>query len=258
MTAAQRWADELASWAIDPEILAAAPESPYGLPPELFAAQHRPSGESPLVGLAREALPAGGALLDVGAGAGAASLPVVSASDQLHAVDSSSSMLDALREAATARGIPVATYEGTWPDIADEVPVCDVVVCAHVAYNVPDLATFARALTEHARARVVLELHGVHPWVPLGPLWEHFHHQPRPSGPSAELAVAVLREAGIEPAVRRWTQPAHDVDEQAWPAYVAFTRRRLCLTADRDDEVAAMLRQNTPQPRESVVLVWDV
>ena len=38
MTAAQQWADELAAWAIDPEILAAAPEPPDELPPEVFAA----------------------------------------------------------------------------------------------------------------------------------------------------------------------------------------------------------------------------
>jgi hypothetical protein len=37
MTAAEQWADELAAWRIDPAILAAAPESPYGFPPALFA-----------------------------------------------------------------------------------------------------------------------------------------------------------------------------------------------------------------------------
>ncbi len=76
-------------------------------------------------------------------GAGAASLEVVPAGGQLHAVDSQPSMLRALAEAARERGVDVTTYEGTWPDLADQVPVCDVVVCAHVLYNVPDLAPFA-------------------------------------------------------------------------------------------------------------------
>jgi len=36
--ATERWAAELAAWAIDPELLAAAPESPYGFPAGLFGA----------------------------------------------------------------------------------------------------------------------------------------------------------------------------------------------------------------------------
>lgn len=253
--AADRWAEELAAWAIDPEILAAAPESPYGLPPELFAAER--SEPSPLTELAREAVPAGGTVLDVGAGAGAASLGVVPAGGHLHAVDSAPEMLAALREAAAARGVALTTYEGRWPDVAPDVPVCDVVVCAHVAYNVADLGPFVTALTNHARVRVLMELYGDHPWVPLGPLWEHFHHQPRPAGPTADLAIAVLREVGIEPRVHRWSRPHKDVSGDLWPAYVAFTRRRLCLTADRDAEVAALLAQQPREPRESVVLDWD-
>jgi len=255
VSAAERWAAELAAWAIDPRILEAAPESPYDLPPQLFALEHAPP--SPLVEVARSALPPGGSVLDVGAGAGAAGLPVVAGRGQLHAVDSSPQMLAALTEAAAASGVELHTYEGRWPDIAPDVPRCDVVVCAHVAYNVADLAEFATALTAHARHRVVMELYADHPWVPLGPLWEHFHHQPRPAGPTADLAAEVLRETGIRPEVRRWAREQKDVTGELWPTYVAFTRRRLCLPADRDPEVAELLAQQPRGPRESVVLFWD-
>lgn len=253
MSASQRWADQLAAWAIDPEILAAAPESPYGLPPELFRAGG--AAPSPLLDLARDALPDGGSVLDVGCGAGAASLPL--SPGLLVAVDSQPSMLDALRAAAADAGVPVTAYEGTWPDVAPEVPVCDVVVCAHVAYNVPDLGEFATALHDHARRRVLLELSDRHPWVGMGPLWEHFHHQPRPDGPTAELAEAVLREHGIIPRAVRWTRPAVALDGPLRPAYVAFTRRRLCLPLEREPEVAALLDAHPPGARESVVLWWD-
>ncbi|MCW2697384.1 MAG: hypothetical protein JWR62_2469, partial [Modestobacter sp.] len=37
MDALARWADELAAWAIDPALLAAAPESAYGFPAGLSA-----------------------------------------------------------------------------------------------------------------------------------------------------------------------------------------------------------------------------
>lgn len=256
-TAAQRWAAELAAWAIDPEILAAAPESPYGgYPPELFAA--RDDVASPLWDLARAALPSDGSgtVLDVGAGAGATSLALAGGLAHLHAVDEQASMLRALEAAARDRDLPVTSYEGTWPDVADRVPVCDVVVCAHVAYNVPDLAAFATALTTHARAGVVLELTGTHPLVRLAPMWEAVHHQPRPDGPTAELAVEVLREAGIDPQVTETVyEPAvrvgrlHDV-------WVDFTRRQLCLPPQRRDEVEQLMRLHPPQPRRSVVLTW--
>ena len=258
MTAAERWARELAAWTIDPEILARAPESPWTLPPELFRAHHRPSSQvSPLVELARAALPDGGSVLDVGVGAGATSLPLLDRAGLLVAVDSQPSMLDEARAQAEGRGVPVTPVWGVWPEVAPGVPVCDVVVCAHVAYNVSDLGGFATALTEHARRRVVLELHARHPSVGLGPLWEHFHHQPRPDGPTAELAVDVLTEAGIAPSVTRWTYPALAVDADLEQVYVSFTRRRLCLPVEREPEVAEQLARQTREPRESVVLWWD-
>lgn len=258
MSAAERWAAELAAWTIDPEILARAPESPWELPPELFRPHHRPSSvTSPLVRLASAALPAGGSVLDVGAGAGATSLPLLDRAGRLVAVDSQPTMLEEVRAQAEGRGVEVSCVLGTWPDVAGEVAVCDVVVCAHVAYNVPDLGAFATALTAHARRRVVLELHARHPSVALGPLWEHFHRQPRPSGPSAELALDVLAEVGITPSVARWTYPAQELDAGLESAYLTFTRRRLCLPVEREPEVAEQLARHPRQPRESVVLWWD-
>lgn len=255
MTAAQQWADELAAWAIDPEILARAPESPYVFPPELFRADD--GAASPLLDRAREALAPGGTVLDVGAGAGAASLPLSPDMTRLVAVDSQASMLDALQSAAQLQALPVRRVDGQWPGVADQVPVCDVVVCSHVFYNVSALGPFAVALSEHARRRVVVELNSSHPWVDLGPLWQQVHDQPRPVGPTAELAVAVLREHGIEPSQQEWVRPAAALDGARLTTYVAFTRRRLCLTEEREPEVAGYLAEHPPQPSSCVVLWWD-
>jgi hypothetical protein len=255
VTAAQQWADELAAWTIDPEILAAAPESPYGFPPEIFAVGQA-AEPSVLQELARAALRPGGAVLDVGAGAGAASLEVVPPGGQLHAVDSQASMLRALEEAAGDSGVDVTTYEGTWPDVADQVPVCDVVVCAHVLYNVPDLGPFAVALTDHARDLVAVELTGNHPLVRLAPLWEAVHHQQRPAGPTAELAVAALGEAGLEPELREHLYQPLERTGELLEIWIDFTRRQLCLPPERRAEVVELMHRYPAQPRRSVTLSW--
>jgi SAM-dependent methyltransferase len=254
MTAAQRWADELAAWRIDPAILAAAPESPYGFPPALFAP--RDDVESPLLDLARAALPPGGTVLDVGAGAGAGSLGLGDVVGRLHAVDSQPSMLRALEAAAAERGVPLTTYDGAWPAVADAVSVCDVAVCSHVVYNVPDLVPFVTALTGHARRLVVVELTGTHPLVRLAPMWEAVHGQTRPRGPTAELAVAVLREAGVEPSVTEVVRDPMVRTGALREAWVDFTRRQLCLPPDRRAEVEELMAQHPPGPRRSVVVSW--
>ncbi|MGY1821345.1 class I SAM-dependent methyltransferase [Geodermatophilus sp. SYSU D00079] len=247
MTALERWREELAAWAIDPAILAAAPESPYGFPPGLFGSGGRPGRT---VDAVREAAPA--SVLDVGCGGGRASIPVGAA--ELLAVDSSPEMLDRYRAAAAPT--PVRTWCGTWPDVAAEVPVADVVVAADVVYNVPGIEQFVAALTDHARRRVVVELGDVHPWTSMGPLWRHFHGQVRPTGPSAQLFGEVLAELGI--AAESATESRPDPWQDA-PADVvlAFTRRRLCLPVEREPEVAeAMRRLRDDRPRSSTTYWW--
>src|SRR4051794_72499 len=147
MSGAQRWAQELAAWAIDPAILAAAPESPYGFPPGLFSSS---GGSGATLEAVRGGLP--GSVLDVGCGGGAASVPA--GADELLAVDESEAMLARYR--AAAGGTPVRVWLGRWPDVAGEVPPADVAVAANVVYNVPDIAGFLTELTAHARRRVVV------------------------------------------------------------------------------------------------------
>jgi SAM-dependent methyltransferase len=247
MSAADRWADELAAWVIEPAILAAAPESPYGFPPGLFGSSR---GAAATLDAVRGGLP--GSLLDVGCGGGAASVPAGAA--ELLGVDSSPEMLERFRAAAGA--VPVRTWCGRWPDVAAEVPPADVVVAANVVYNVPDIAGFLRELTAHARRRVVVELTDEHPWTSLSGLWRHFHGQERPAGPTAELFTAVLTELGLRPTARTWARP--DPWRDAEPDVVLeFTRRRLCLPASRDAEVAeAMRRFADDRPRSATTFWW--
>jgi len=266
--ALQRWREQLDGWAIPSEILAAAPESPWGYPVGLFRSRARRAGSRPATPSNLEAarfMPEGGSVLDVGAGAGAASLPLAGLAGRLVAVDESPAMVASFLDAADAAGVPAEAVEGRWPEVAGRVGPADVVVCHHVLYNVADLAPFALALTGHARRRVVAELTDRHPLAGLRPLWRRFHDLDRPTGPGADDAVAALGAAGLEVDRQDWEQPDRfgfdDFDE-----LVAFTRRRLCLPAARDPEVAeALLDVGTRQvdgvwvsgqPRRVTTLSW--
>jgi SAM-dependent methyltransferase len=256
VTAEQHWREQLAAWAIPDHIAARATESPWAMPVGYFARRaqryvERPVGAS--YARAVEALDPPGSVLDVGAGAGAASLPLAAAGavTDLVAVDTNADMLEALRDRAR---VPVRTIEGRWPDVAGSTPVADVVVCHHVFYNVPDLADFALALTAHARRRVVVELGERHPLVVLNPLWTLFHGLDRPTGPTAADAVAVLRDAGLDPRREPWRRPPSPVTDDE--DLVEMTRRRLCLPPERRDEVAEALRAQQPGGGLDLVTLW--
>lgn len=251
--AARRWADALAQWAVPDEILAAAPQSPWGFPPEVFvAAAQRQLAEPPTPTHRRvtEAVPPGGSVLDVGAGGGAASVPTAPPAGRIVAVDTDDRMLDALVRLADDRAA-VDMVVGAWPDVAADTPTVDVVVCANVFYNVADIGPFVRALSEKARHRVVVELTAVHPQSRLSPLWQQFWQLRRPTTPTADDAIdVVVQVTGQQPVVDRWTR---DNDNRA--ESVPWIRRRLCLPAERDDEVAAALA-TLPSQTDVVTLSW--
>jgi SAM-dependent methyltransferase len=223
-----------------------------------FSAQLALSG--PETGPARrratEALPPGGTVLDVGAGGGAASLPLAPPAGMLVAVDESRDMLDVFAGAAAKLGVGHAEIAGRWPDVAGRTPDAAVVVCRHVVYNVPDLAPFLVALDAHAQVRVVVELTELHPQSDLNPLWEAVHGIERPGVPTAQGAADVAVALGYEVHLERCDEPSlwHQ-----WPRdeRVGFARRRLCLGPERDAEIGALLDRATDVPRRVVTLWWD-
>lgn len=254
MTAAARWADELAAWAIPAAILAAAPVSPHHFPPGLFRADRRPPGPRPAVERAREALGDGGSVLDVGCGGGGAAMALVPPASRVIGVDAQPSMVAAFEAAAAAGGVEVRTHTGVWPEIAPEVEVATVAVAFGVAYNVADLAACARALDGHAERGCVLELTPHHPGVDLAPLWRHFWDLDRPAGPTAQLALEVVREAGLDAHL---DVPEPTPHPPADPGdLVAFTRRRLCLPPSADDEIERLLARTPRRDVRRCALWW--
>lgn len=259
-----RWRQDLESWAIPPHILENATESPYHFPVQVFASRADAAVRQLTFSNERalEAVPEGGVVLDVGCGGGAASLPLARRASQLVGVDSSPDMLREFLSRAEATGAEAITIDGKWPDVADRTPIADVVVCHHVAYNAPDLRTFARRLTDHARRRVVMELTVTHPLRPTNELWLAFHDVVRPDRPTADDAQAVLDEAGLMPERHVWQAPrpggfASRAD------LVASVRRQLCVTADRDEEIEEAIRHRIVErdglfgfPDRPVATIW--
>jgi SAM-dependent methyltransferase len=239
----ENWRADLAAWAIPDHISAAVKDSPWVLPRQVFARRaDRMSGapSGPSHDRAWAALDPPGSVLDVGAGAGAACLPLLARTTALTAVDSDGGMLELLAQRARAQGVTARCVLGGWPQAAAEVPVADVVTCHHVLYNVADLAPFVAELTAHARRVVVAELTARHPLVTLNDLWLKFHGLRRPQAPTADDLLRILTEMGLRPGHQRWSRPGAR-DYASFDELVEITRRRLCLPPERAAEVADAL-----------------
>ena len=257
--AARDWAAALAGWAIPDEILAQAPESPWACIPSDFAADRSGTVETPSTPLEREVLPIGGTVLDVGCGGGRASLALAPPAAHITGVDENPAMLALLTRTARVRGVATSTRLGRWPDVAGAAPIVDVVVCHHVVYNVADIVPFLRALTARARLAVVLELTSHHPQAAWSDAWRHFWGVERPTRPTADDLIALVRALGWAPEVWRHQRRADDDPFRDTDRAVRSTVLRLCLTAERAHGVPAYLAEHPLRWSDGLVTIrWSV
>ena len=99
-----------------------------------------------------------------------------------------------------------------------------------------------------------------HPLSNMSPLWKKFWDLDRPTTPTAHQLADIARALGFDAQLDVWT-------DETWGQRVSlpmeervrFARIRLCLSEDRDVEVAAALIQDLDAtPREVCTLWWDV
>ncbi len=251
--AARHWRYSLDAWAIPEEILAAAEESPWIHPLEFFQVPDVIES-SPSHDRAREALPSGGSVLDVGCGAGIAAFALAPPAAHVIGVDRQAEMLAEFHVCAEQRGVACATIEGSWPEVADETPSSDIVTAHHVVYNVGDIVPFIRALNDHARVRVVLEMPDHHPLAPMSAAWRHFWRLERPLAPTSSDLVDVLTESGIEAHQEQWSgtmRTAKNLEDAAH-----LMRIQLCLPQSREDEVREYLISRPSSSVRALSTIW--
>lgn len=262
--AARYWRAQLDAWAIPDEIREAAVSFPYEMDPDLFRPRSTGgSDDAARVSLstqrALDALPASerSSVIDVGCGGGAATMAVARRLHSAVGVDQSPGMLEVFGEEGTARGIATRTVAGTWPSVADEAGLADLVLCHHVAYNVAELGPFALALDHAAGRRVVMELTLTHPQTANAALWQQFWNLDRPAGPSAENALAVIREAGIKAELEVGGAGTLRRDAPI-EARTLTAARLLCLGPDRLPEVEAAVLALPARSDQRAVIWWDI
>jgi hypothetical protein len=99
----------------------------------------------------------------------------------------------------------------------------------------------------------------------MNDLWLRFHGLERPDRPTADDAEAVLRELGLDPLREDRDEPGRGSRFERREEAIALVRRRLCLSPERDDEVAEALgdrlverdgRWSAGPERTRIVTLW--
>ena len=246
--AARRWRELQSGRGIPAEILARAQADPWRFPAADFSAPAE-APDTPSRRAALALLGAGGSVLDIGCGGGAAAFALVPPAHLVTGVDQQRDMVDRLRGhrrgprrrapdragplARTGRGRRAGRRGGLPPRAAQR----------------GGAAALPAGTGAAARRGVVVEMLAEHPMAWLDPLWVRFHGLHRPPSATVDDAVAVLRELGVAPVVTRWERTSRPRQDPDW------VTRRLCLPADRTPEVAAALR-GLVRPRTAATLTW--
>ena len=180
----------------------------------LFVADPRRTDDATLAALLELARP-GETWLDIGAGAGRFALPLALRVREVIALDPSEGMLQALRDGMERHGIRnLRVIHARWPIDAtretgreDAAPRpdthlrADVVLVAHLGYDIEAIGPFVDAMEAAAGRLCVAIMSERVPSAPAGPFWPPVHGERRAELPAFGELLAILRARGRDPEV---------------------------------------------------------
>lgn len=211
----------------------------------------------------------GDRLLDIGAGTGRYEPTLAGAVAEVLAVEPSPAMRAQLEQRIAEEGIAnVRVIAERWPDA--DIPLCDVVIAAHVLYGVRDVGPFLERMDAVARRMCVLLLAFQHTMSYVSnPFWQRFRSEPRLPLPGALECLNALYQLGSPaqlariPATSRFSYAG---EEEA----LVDLRSRLRFPPDpeRDRAIRAAIRELfdpddsgrlVPRglPRHAAVIWWE-
>ena len=165
--------------------------------------------DDPVLAALLELVRSGDTWLDIGAGAGRFALPIARALDpsggSVVALDASPSMLEGLLEIAEDYAIEnVRTVQARWPPSdprEGRVYEADVVLIAHVGYDIEAIGPFVDALELAASRTCVAVLMERVPASAADPFWPPVHGEARVGLPALPDALELLEARGRHPRI---------------------------------------------------------
>lgn len=148
-------------------------------------------------------------VLDVGGGAGRYALPLALSCEEVIVVEPDAGMARTLREQMAGHRIAnITIVEEKWQDA--HVQPADVVLCAHVIYDVVAIEEFVRWLTAHAHVQVLLVANM--PWrlQVLSAFWPLVHGEERITLPSVPELLPLLWDFDVFPNLEMLSVHAPD------------------------------------------------
>jgi molybdenum cofactor cytidylyltransferase len=153
-------------------------------------------------------------ILDIGCGAGRYALPLAGHVREVIGVDPSAAMLAGLREGMQEHGIRnIRIVAGRWPAAAAGLGVtaahaiAEVVLIAHVGYDVAPIGPFLDAMDAAARRQCVALLMDRAPASIADPFWPPVHGEARAALPAAGALLDLVAARGAEATVRWLDRP---------------------------------------------------
>ena len=200
----------------------------------MFRADPTRTGD-PVLDVLLEIVQPGQTWLDVGAGAGRFALPLARAlavsGGSVVALDASASMLEATREIADEYGIEnVRVVQARWPPDDPKTLtalISDVVLIAHVGYDIKAMGLFLDALEAAARRGLVAVLMDQVPASAADAFWPPVHGEARVPLPALTDFVALLDVRDRAPFVQRVTDERRRFESRE--ALEGFVRRQLWI-----------------------------